>query len=165
LNLQQYKYRRNFPYNDTIKEDSAENLSDNKSSNTFSSMKPKRLINEVMMKQMKKMEFLEGNIDIIKEAEAEIINETDNFYGRKSAQIIRKFDEEEDQECQQNQKSSSRKDRKTSERYIKSSDEMGGSSKQVRTNWLFELFTLNPSKLFLKYKLTGVAELFPKFQK
>ena len=37
LDLQQYKYRRNFPYNDTIKEESAEMLSENKSSVTFTS--------------------------------------------------------------------------------------------------------------------------------
>ena len=40
MDLQQYKYRRNFPYNDTIKEDSAEMLSENKSSVTFNSTRP-----------------------------------------------------------------------------------------------------------------------------
>lgn len=37
MDIQQYKYRRNFPYNNTIKEESAEMLSENKSSVTFTS--------------------------------------------------------------------------------------------------------------------------------
>jgi hypothetical protein len=39
MDLQQYKYRRNFPYNNTIQEDSDEMLSENKSSVTFNSMR------------------------------------------------------------------------------------------------------------------------------
>jgi hypothetical protein len=44
MDLQQYKYRRNFPYNNTIQEDSDEMLSENKSSVTFNSMRAKARI-------------------------------------------------------------------------------------------------------------------------
>lgn len=35
--MQQYKFKRNFPFNNTIKEESAEHLSENRSVNTFNS--------------------------------------------------------------------------------------------------------------------------------
>ena len=50
MNLQQYICRRNFPYNNTIKEDSDEHLSENRSVATFTSgiiTKHKQLINKM----------------------------------------------------------------------------------------------------------------------
>lgn len=57
MNMQQYKYRRKFPYNDTINEESAENLSENKSTLTFTSKGKRRLFQEMSARVMNKTKF------------------------------------------------------------------------------------------------------------
>ena len=99
LNLQQYKYRRNFPYNDTIKEDSAENLSENKSTITYNCQKPKGLINQVMMRQIMNFQgekdFTQGHEVYNKEKmiSQEIENDSDKFFNMKSEHLIRNFND------------------------------------------------------------------------
>lgn len=87
-------------------------------------------MNDVLIRQIKKMEFLNGNIDIIKESK-ELAQESETFYNMKSEKIMRSFEDEHEENNSINHTSSSRKEKTTSERYIKSSDEMGGSSKKV----------------------------------
>ena len=127
MNLQKYKYRRNFPYNNTIQEDSEENLSENRSTNTFTSLRNKRTTNDALQRQIRKMEFLKGNIDIIKESQTEIVIEGENAFNMKSEKLIRKFEERHSHEASDYNTSSQRR---PSERCIRSSDELG-SSRQV----------------------------------
>lgn len=77
--MQQYKFKRNFPYNNTIKEDSAEHLSENKSANTFNSG------------------YLNQNIRVMQRigsGETDSLNFKKEFVNMKSDHYIQKYEKE-----------------------------------------------------------------------
>lgn len=74
--MQQYKFKRNFPFNNTIKEESAEHLSENRSVNTFNSG------------------FVNQNIHTMQRminAESEYLNFKKEFVNMKSDHFIPKY--------------------------------------------------------------------------
>ena len=74
MNLQQYKYRRNFPYNNTIYEESAEHCSENKSALTFRSKRIGKLFHEV---SDKRRPIVRSSID--KHIDKKIIMKSEEF--------------------------------------------------------------------------------------
>jgi hypothetical protein len=127
LDLQQYKYRRNFPYNNTIKEESDENLSENKSTRTFNSIHPKRLLNKVLMRQVNKREYEKTkhmyNKNMIQTFE--LPKETDKYFNMKSEHIIRNFNTEQiNDDIIHVEDLGNEFGKQASERYIKSSEKM-----------------------------------------
>lgn len=131
--LEQYEYRRHFPFNNTIREDTAENLSENQSTITLNSLRAKRLMNDTLLRQVRKMEFLEGNVDIIRESAREAASEAELSLGLQSEKLIRNFEAAPERDAFYKAGPGARlREKKVSERCIRSSDEAGGSSKQVR---------------------------------
>jgi antitoxin component of MazEF toxin-antitoxin module len=103
LDLQQYKYRRNFPYNNTIKEESDEHLSENRSTKTFNSIHPKNLLNQVLMRQVNQIKSLKSNNkkfvynkNFIKSNDN--FEEADKFFNMKSEHLIRNFNNSNENE-------------------------------------------------------------------
>lgn len=125
LDLQQYKYRRNFPYNNTINEDSEENLSENRSTRTMGSMQPRNLLNKVLMRQVNKAEYEEAremyNRNMIKAVETN--GNSEKFFNMKSEHLIRKFNEDEEHDdIIQVEDLGNDFGKQASERYIKTSE-------------------------------------------
>ena len=141
LNLQQYKYRRNFPYNDTIKEDSDENLSENKSTITYNGKKSKSLLNKVLMGQIQKMGYQPGKqgnahghevYNQEKMISQEIAVDSDKYFNMKSEHLIRNFNEEpNNDEIIYVEDLANDFGKQASERYIKYGDSMPKTSFQV----------------------------------
>ena len=134
LDLQQYKYRRNFPYNNTIKEDSDENLSENRSTRTFNSIHPKRLLNKVLMRQINNLEYEHAkemfNRNMIQSPELAV--DADKFFNRKSEQLIRNFKETpENDDIIFVEDFGNDFGKQASERYIKSSEKPHLGSRKV----------------------------------
>ena len=90
MDLQQYKYRRNFPYNDTIKEDSDEMLSENKSSVTFNSALPKPKIDQKYFQNKTRERQGRSKRQSTYSHQSSSENSPDNF-DLKSENIIRNF--------------------------------------------------------------------------
>ena len=63
-------------------------MSENKSTYTFTSMKKQGVLNYDIRRQMKKMEFLKGNNDIIKESISELVSDSDQFINMKSEHML-----------------------------------------------------------------------------
>jgi transposase len=138
VNIQQYKYRKNFPFNDTIEEDSEEELSCNKSSNTFNSMKPKRnLMAQVMGRQVQKIGGMQGKGETLQEVETFPGFENDNFYNIKSENLIRNFKEEVTRnDVQENDGFYEKKVMKVSKRYIKSNEDLDDKEHNVSFEYM-----------------------------
>lgn len=78
--MQQYQYKKKFPFNDTIKETNRENLSDGKSNMTFTSIRHRKNF------QFQKDEKLGPDIQHALEGNA------DHFYDMKSETMIRNYE-------------------------------------------------------------------------
>ena len=122
--LQQYKYRRNFPYNDTIKEDSDENLSENRSTRTLNSIHQKGLLQQVLLRQASPSG--NGRSEVLFDqtlvSSVEVGPNADAFFQRKSEQLIRNFtDADAHDEVIEVRDLETDFGRQSSEKYIKTS--------------------------------------------
>ena len=125
MDLQQYKYRRNFPYNDTIKEDSAEMLSENKSSVTFTSTRP-NFKGEVDYNQMKAHGFNKRKSLFSNQQFDEQGNDPE--FDMKSENFIRNYSNRQERNQIEYQYRNKREladfNKQSSEKYIKSSQKI-----------------------------------------
>jgi hypothetical protein len=125
LDLQQYKYRRNFPYNNTIKEESDEHLSENRSNRTTNSIHPKNLLTQVLMKQVNSLKTNTNKHVFDKNfiKSSKITDNSDKFFNMKSEHLIRNHgNENENDNIILVEDYGNDFGKQTSERIIKTSD-------------------------------------------
>lgn len=96
MDLQQYKYRRNFPYNDTIKEDSDEMLSENKSSVTFNSALPRPKVDHKYFQNKTKDRHTRSKRQSVFSQQSSSENPSDNF-DMKSENLVRNYSNQVDE--------------------------------------------------------------------
>jgi hypothetical protein len=125
--MQQYKYRRKFPYNNTINEESAEHLSENKSTLTFASNKGnKRLFLDVSGRVVDRTHFsVRGRIinqNVMKSFDFE--EKPEMSVGRRSENYISEFKYDSEDEMIQIEDLNNDSKKKLPDRFIKSSEDL-----------------------------------------
>jgi hypothetical protein len=139
--LQQYKYRRRFPYNNTIQEESAENLTENKSTLTFKSRTTKALFHEVRTAKNHSKKF---SFDLNPKEESifrsqDINLKNGNLILMKSETLINDFCIYGDQNIVSKEEQKRNSHLKMSNRYIKSIDDLQVSASiYAKSTFFFE---------------------------